>query len=296
MAIPQPGQARLVTGIKNVHVTELTADAQSGTPTYDTPVILSGATNSLNITDNVNTAIYYGDNRSVATSIAKGNMEVTIGKQDLDQDQEAYILGKSVVNGYVIDHSDDVPPYVGIMYELTYDDGASKFVLITKARFQEPAPNGTSKTDTVEFQEATFVAQAVARLSDGVRKRTRIVPATQVDTFRTTFFGNANDATPTALSITTSPSDGATGVAVDAAITVTFNNDIQLSTLAGNIALAKDDGTSVPVTLSLDSTNRIITVGHADLDATSTYILFISDNLRDVFGQGSQTIVNFTTA
>ena len=302
MAIPTGGIARLKTGCTNVHVAELLTDIPGipvGTFSYDTPVLLDGATNTIDIADAVNSTQWYGDNQTISDSIAKGVIEVTLTKQSLSQDQEAFLLGKTIVNNYVIDKSNDIPPFVAVMYELTYDDGGSKFVQINKLRFQEPAVGATTITDTTELQALELVGNGIPRLADGVRKRTRIADVSTVDSIRTEFFGNANDATVIALTVAESPLDGATGEAITVIPTLTFNNEMQ-STLANSSNVQLIDtvtGDTVATTISIDSTNKIVSITPgASLSAATKYIINLSDNLRDVFGQGISQSTDFTTA
>lgn len=295
------GQSRIVSGVQNVHVALVTQDTVAAGTTYDTPVRMDGVSDSISITDNVNTAIYYGDNRAAATAIAKGTIDLTISKEDMSQEQEADILGKTInADGFVEDAVSDNPPYMATMYELTYEDGGSKFVQIDKVRYQEPGTNGTSKTDNVEFQPMSLVGMGIARNSDGRRKRTRIVSASEVDAARTAFFANANDnagAIP-ALTATSVPLDAATGVAVSANLVVTFSNTMQeASANSSNIMLITATGTAATsVTYAWDATGKILTIGHANLTAATAHLLIITDNVRDMYGQGIDIVVNFTTA
>jgi phi13 family phage major tail protein len=298
MPLPVGGTPKLVTGIKNVFVAEVLTDVQGGATTYDTPGQLDGATESLDITDNVNSAEWYGDNQAVVSTSAKGAIESTLLRQSLSDAQAAYILGNSVVNSYVEDNVADVAPYFALMYELTHDDGGSKFVQIDKNRFQENTKGATTKTDSVTFQPDEIIGKGIARLSDGRRKRSRIVDVADVATVRASFFGDANDTAPTALTLTTTPLDADTGVVVSADIVLTYNNEMLQSTVVSpNVQLIKaSDGIPVAITWTPDLAKEVWTGTHADLDATSDYILVVTDNVRDVYGQGLDQIANFTTA
>lgn len=298
MPLPVGGTPKLVTGIKNVYVAEVLTDVQGGTTTYDSPGRLDGATESLDITDNVNSTEWYGDNQAVVSSSAKGVIESTMLRQSVSDAQAAYILGNQVVNSYVEDNVADVAPYFAIMYELTHEDGGSKFVQIDKNRFQENTKGATTKTDTTTYQPDEIIGKGIARLSDGRRKRSRIVEAADVATVRAAFFGDANDTAPTALTLTTTPLDAATGVVVGADIVLTYNNEILESTVVSpNVQLIKvSDGTPVALTWTSDLAKEVWNGAHADLDAATDYILVVTDNVRDVFGQGVSQIANFTTA
>lgn len=299
MGVPNTGTPTLVTGVKNVHAAEMLSDVQGGSASYETPSVrLTGVTDSLDVTDNVNQTTYYGDDSAAATAQAKGVMDVTISKQNLDDAQHAFLMGNTIENGYVLDNAQDNPPYVALQYELSLDNGGAKFVQLDKVQFRQGTQGGSTKTDTVEFQALNLVGQAVARLSDGRRKRTRIVDAVDVASVRASFFGNANDASAPALTITTIPSNATTGVVVSEDIVLTASNELLEATVTnGNIQLFKDsDGSEVDLVLTLDATDKIITATHDDLEATTDYTLVVSDDLRDVYGQGISKFVTFTTA
>lgn len=297
--MPITSTPTLVTGVKNVHAAEMLSDVQGGATSYESPSVrMTGVTDSLDVTDNVNQTTYYGDNSAAATAQAKGVMDVTISKQNLDDAQEAFLMGNEIVDGYVQDKAGDNPPYVAVQYELSLDNGGAKFIQLDKVQFRQGTQGGSTTTDTVEFQAMQLVGQAVARLSDGRRKKSRIVAPEDVASVRASFFANANDGSVSPLTIDTVPASGATGVVVSDDIVLTASNELLTATVTnGNIQLFKDsDSTEIDLTLTLDITNKIVTATHADLEAATDYTLVVSDDLRDVFGQGISKFVSFTTA
>lgn len=296
--VPESGTGRIATGIKNVHMAELLTDVIGGSTTYDTPWRMDGVSDGLDATNNDSTETYYGDNQAAEMATTFGDIDISISRQSLDDAQRAFIGGHEIVNGFVEEKSSDNPPYLATMWEVTFSDGASKFVQVDKSRFTPPSTSVTTKTDTTSFQSDSYVGKGIMRLSDGRRKRSRIVPAAEVDAFRTTFFANANDASPSALTLITVPADAATGVAVGDDFTFTFSNDMQVSTINNqNIKCIKvSDGTEVALTFTTDTEDTVFSASHADLSAATDYILIVTDNARDIFGQGITQIANFTTA
>lgn len=299
MPIPSPGTPTLVTGVKNVHVAEILSDVQDASTSYQVPSVrLAGVTDTIDITDNVNQTTYYGDDRAAATSQAKGVIDITIGKQNMDDAQKAALLGNNIENDYVEDNFDDQPPFVALQYELSLDNGGSKFVQIDKVQFREGTQGGTTKTDTLEYQSMQMLGQGISRLSDGRRKKSRIVDPADVASVRALFFGNANDQSAISLTLTTVPVDDATGVVVSDDIVLTYNNKMLASTVNnGNIQLFKDsDSSKVELTFSIDADQKVITASRDDLEASTAYTLVVSDDVRDIYGQGVARVINFTTA
>ncbi|MTI49455.1 MAG: hypothetical protein FH761_16605 [Firmicutes bacterium] len=298
MTVPTSGTGRIATGVQNVYGAEVLSDTNGGSTSYDTPFKLDGVTDNIDVTQNDSIETYYGDNRAAAQANSRGDIEVTISRQSLDNEQEAFILGKTIVNGYIEDKTTDIPPDLALMFEITYNDGASKFVQLDKGKFLEANISASTKTDTTEFQSDELTGTFISRNSDGRRKRSKIVSKNDVESFRTTFFDNANDSSVVTLTLTTSPEDADTGITVSSNIVLTYNNAMQSDTVNNsNIKLLKaSDGTEIELTFSSDAAKEVFTISHNDLEASTAYILIVTDNVRDVFGQGIEQIVNFTTA
>lgn len=96
------------------------------------------------------------------------------------------------------------------------------------------------------------------------------------------------------------PVDAATAVAVDATLTFTFNEAMDVSTLnTSNIILMQQDGTAEPYTLSIDATKKIVTIlQDSNLQASTDYIMMATVGCKDLAGNSlaANEIVNFQTA
>jgi hypothetical protein len=82
-----------------------------------------------------------------------------------------------------------------------------------------------------------------------------------------------------------SPSDGAKKVAINTVITVTFNFDINGSTVEGGISV--DDADDNPVTGTVDYDNTTLTATFtpdADLEGYTVYTVYLSDIIMDLNG------------
>lgn len=104
----------------------------------------------------------------------------------------------------------------------------------------------------------------------------------------------------TAPTVTVSPIDGATGIAVTSNVVWTFSEEIQGSTVNdANFFVTKADGTAVTGSLVLDSTKKIVTFDPtANLTALTDYIAVATKSVKDVAGNAlaANSVTNFRTA
>jgi hypothetical protein len=93
----------------------------------------------------------------------------------------------------------------------------------------------------------------------------------------------AGGANPLAV-LTTSPSSGAAGVGTLSAVSVTFNNTVDATTVnSSTITLKDSNNTVVPVTYT--ATNNIVTIAPTSpLTASMTYTADVSTNVKDANG------------
>jgi hypothetical protein len=106
--------------------------------------------------------------------------------------------------------------------------------------------------------------------------------------------------TPPTVSSTT-PADAATGVAVDADLTATFDKAINGGDVNGTFfqVIKASDGTEVAGTLTLSSDKKTVTFNPTlNLEAATPYLFIVSKGIRELSGAklAASTIVNFTTA
>lgn len=101
------------------------------------------------------------------------------------------------------------------------------------------------------------------------------------------------DAAPSALTVSSDPSDEETAVLVSDNVVLTFNNKI----VQENIFVTSSVGAIIPVTKTLDVTGKILTINpNADLLAATMYLVNIV-GVVDIYNQTlAPSVVNFTTA
>ncbi|MEZ4569727.1 MAG: NPCBM/NEW2 domain-containing protein [Thermomicrobiales bacterium] len=101
----------------------------------------------------------------------------------------------------------------------------------------------------------------------------------------------------------TNPADGATNVAVDAAITVDFSEDLDTGSIPGNVELQVQGApglTQISASYS-SSTDRLTITPDSDLEADTTYVLTVAGGpggVADLAGNPlvSDTVISFTTS
>lgn len=141
----------------------------------------------------------------------------------------------------------------------------------------------------------SFVASISAEPKDGIDARELIFDADSLP------FNVTNDTTAPTVSSTT-PTNGATGVAVSAAPTVAFSESMKESSLNGIKLVTKSTGIPVSATISYAETagpayTATVTPA-ADLAASTEYMLLIPSTVRDANGvyKAADQFVEFETA
>lgn len=100
------------------------------------------------------------------------------------------------------------------------------------------------------------------------------------------------ESTPAALTVTSTPAEGAIDAPINDDIVLTFNNKISHE----HVLLMTADGVVVEMTKSLDATGKILTIDpKAPLDSTTEHMIVLS-GVADVYGQSlTKSVIKFTT-
>lgn len=189
-----------------------------------------------------------------------------------------YLAGLATTSGantyYGDQKGSQLPTYEVLLYPL-HPDGhplAGKVFTFHKCTI---VPNGSLVLDPAsadyEGLPVTFNVELDASQSDGQELFT---------------IGAAVTTAPTVSSVT--PTDGAASQAVDVDITVTFAIAMgkESCETVGNVIIMKSDWSAfvTPTSCSLDSTRKILTIAHADLDTSQEYVVLLTTNLRAATG------------
>ncbi len=285
-------------GLSDLHYAILTTD-EVGSITYQAPVVIPGVINA-NINPNPSSGTLYADDGPAETYSNMGEISLELELKDLPLEVQAALLGHTITGGVLVRKSTDTAPYVAIGFKSMKTNGKYRFVWLHKGKFQLPEMGHQTKDDKVNFQTPKIKAIFLRRDYDNawIKQTDEDHPDYTAD-IGTNWFTAVEGAAPAALTCTPNPADEAAGVAVDANITWTFNNAIQVSDVTvANFVLVKNDGTAVAGALSVDSVHKVVTLNPtANLDATSTYVAIATKGVRDIYGQtiAANSVTNFVT-
>lgn len=160
-------------GISNLHYAVMTTeDTASAAATYGTVTAVPG-TVSANITPSSNKATLYADNGPYETASSLGEITLALDLADLDPDVQADLLGHTLASGQLDYAASDVAPYCAVMFEYLLGNGKKRCVKLYKGKFSEPADEGTTKGENVEFQTSSIEATFVQLKNNGLWKSTK---------------------------------------------------------------------------------------------------------------------------
>lgn len=296
------GKTRAVTGVSKMHVAQLLVDSTSEL-VYDT---MQEVPNTINVTatPNQNNETLYADNKAVINYSVLGDVGVSWEHINFDTEILEYLLDMPKQGAVVHTTSGTAVPKIGIAYEINYDDGSKKYVKIYKVTFNTPELGANTEEDSPNYQTREISGMGVTTSYTFIDHKGREVGLTmaEVDTTHPDYAGEGATwfdsmfTTPSALAVTSNVNDGDTGVAVNTVLTLTSNNELVESYVENplNVFLSEDGVGLVAGVLALDATNKILTfTPDADLSATANYTFVY--NVKDVYNQTVNEVVNFTT-
>jgi phi13 family phage major tail protein len=151
-------------GLKSVYVAELTEDSSTET-TYDTPVFLENAI-SATISPTINTESWYSEDSMEEVSRTFDSITVEVETSQLSLSSRALLQGSSLVNGALLETSDDVAPTIALMFKSKKSTGAYRYVTLYKGSF-DPTEDSYKTTENKKTgQTATIKGTFYARTSD----------------------------------------------------------------------------------------------------------------------------------
>lgn len=118
----------------------------------------------------------YGDN--TVAELATSNQPATVSGQfhKIPLQDLNIILGlettETGLSGY---GGTDSPPYVGMVFAKTHEDGAIEWVGLPKGKFMKPSQEVNTKEDTVTFGSDTITAEFIDRAVDGFNEEKSVI-------------------------------------------------------------------------------------------------------------------------
>lgn len=153
-------------GLKNIHIAKLLTDTDAAT-TYELPKKFSGAVQA-DIKPSSSTENFYSDDQLSDSVSALSDIAVDLEMGDLTTEMQAFLLGAEIDTNGVIHHStNDIAPYVALLYESAKSDGSIRYEALYKGKFALPESSAKTKGDKVDFQTEKISATFMARQSDG---------------------------------------------------------------------------------------------------------------------------------
>lgn len=117
----------------------------------------------------------YGDNKTAEMAVSSGNIAVTAGFHKIPLQDKQKLLGLEVVDGLTAMGSEDNPPYVGVVFAKTHEDGSREYVGLPKGLFTRPNIAGSTKGETTEFTSEEIAAQFMDREVEGFTKEKSVL-------------------------------------------------------------------------------------------------------------------------
>ncbi len=95
----------------------------------------------------------YGDNGIMEMATSNGSVELESTFHKLPIEDRTALFGLTKNDDGVIGVGNDTPPYVGVMFTKTMEDGSNEYVGLPKGIFTFPEFSGNTKEDGVEFSQ-----------------------------------------------------------------------------------------------------------------------------------------------
>lgn len=272
----------------------------------DPPAILAPVA-AIGIEPATNVKTQYFDNKPAETLTAEGETKLPLEVQGIPLELKALLLGKvyDATKGQMFGGG-GVPPYVAIGFRAKKTDGGYHYWWFLKGRFSSPKEEASTQTDTPDPKTTKLDFTAVktafefAQTGDLDDSSDRVeADDADAEVDPDVWFGSVQlpvgGAAP-AFTLTPSPADGASGVALAANITLTFSNALRAHAEDGIILVRQDTQAAIACARTIDAARKVITLDPtANLTTGKTYLVIVP-GVVDVFGQAlADTVVNFDT-
>lgn len=293
-----------VVGIDSLYVAAVTQDDASayvaGTPEYLAPAA------AITMKPKTSLETQYADNLpfDIAAAEAETDLELTI--TGLPSEMYAKLLGSNFdASTGTINDVAGIPPLYALGFRAKKSNGKYRYFWFPKVVFSTPEEAADTMTDKATPKELKLVCKAIKTIhkwtigtgTDGIKRKFGDEDTTNFSA--TGWFTQVQvpgAVVPSALSLTSSsPTGGASAVAVTAVLTLTFNNALAASEELDAVLINSATGAQIAGTNTIDATRKILTVGHtANLAAATLHRIVYTP--KDIYGQVVSGVVSFTTA
>jgi phi13 family phage major tail protein len=303
--MPNSGEYKSNLGLRDLYYALVTQDDASayaaGTPVQLAPMMTAS------ISPASNTKTQYADDGPFDTMSSEGETKLEFEVTQIPIEVRAIILGKiyDATTGRLFDNGGN-PPDIALSFRSVKSNGKYHYVQYLKGKFTPPSKELAAKTDSPEPKSTKITFTAIkttyqfvqsASITDGSKG---VEGDEDIAAFSgTTWFSSVQlpvYTTPSALTCTPSPADGASSQATSVAITLTFNNALAGGKENGIGLLRSDTMAAIAVTRSINAARTVVTLTHSALTAAKTYLITVN-GVTDVFGQSlADAVYDFATA
>lgn len=298
------GEKKSVVGLRDLYIALVTQDDTSayaaGTPQYFAPAVTA------NIAPKSNSKTQYADDGPFDVLFSEGETVITLEVTAIPLSLLALVLGKvfDAATGRMFDN-EGTPPDVALSFRSKKSNGAYKYIQYLKGKFSVPSEEYATITDSPEPKSTTISFTAIKTIYEfdmgGVNKSSKGTVGDEDATgFSGTIWFSAVQVpvvgSPSALTCTPSPADGATAQVVTVPITLTFNNALAGDVERGVALVRSDTMAPIALTRTLNAARTVLTLSHPSLTAAKTYLIVVA-GIVDVYGQAlADTVYDFATA
>ena len=302
--MPTQAEYKSVVGLRDLYYALVTQDDASAyaadTPAYFAPAMTASQAPASN------SKTQYADDGPFDTMSSEGETVIDLEATGIPLDVLAIVLGKvfDAATGRMFDNG-GTPPDVALSFRSKKSNGSYKYFQYLKGKFTAPSEEQASDTDTpdpkptkITFTGIKTVYQFdLGAINDGVK---RVVGDEDATGFSGTTWFNAVQVpvagSPSALTCTPSPADGASAVVVSVNITLTFNNALASGSENG-IILTTAAGAIKACARTINAARTVVTLDPTTNMAASTTYLVTVAGVTDIYGQTlADTVYDFATA
>jgi len=295
-----------VTGIEKCYVAIQTSDSESAV-NYNTPKYYEGI-QEFDMKPKQNTEKQYAENKLCDQASVLDSVDVSLALKSISSAQKSEILGQSIATeGGVYGSQKDEAPYVAILYKATIR-GGFRYGVLYKGMFTLPDDAFKGQEGKLVFQSPKIsgVFQSTYFQIIGQNGNKKSLWEWHVDTtdpncpvdidsvwFTSVKFPTADTVAP---AVTTVPINNETSVEADSRIVFTFSKAILVETVTSSNIFLLNAGVITDAAVTLDATNKIVTLKPAVNMSAGSYTAVCSANVKSAAGvpMAATVTTNFT--
>ncbi|WP_052263172.1 major tail protein [Clostridium tyrobutyricum] len=266
--------------------------------TYDPPKLLSPAIEA-KITPKTNSETQYADDKPVETATTLGEIDVELQTQDAPLQARSDLLGHATdEKGILIESGKDNAPYVAIGFKSKKGDNSYRYVWLLKGKFQEIEEDYKTKEDKVSFATPTLKGTFVTRDDDNWKftaDENNGMNSDVKDKWFDAVYQPNVDTEP--LTATTTPENGATGVAAGSNVSFVFNKAVNQYTVNdSSVFLLKADGTTIDSTIVISTDSKTVSLAPKNALEAGNYMAIATKAIKSDNGAtlANNIVVDFT--